>query len=236
MIKNNYKKIAVIGALDYEVEIIIKELSNIKKHVNAATTIYEGDIASYKVAVMKCGMGKVSAAVGTQMLIDIFKPECVINLGCAGALHPELKIGDVVISENVIEWDLDLRQIGYELGYIDALKTVKIPADCFLSDSIMSIVSDDKSVNVKKGTIVSGDQFISTDLQRKYILTNFPDALCAEMEGAAVGHTCKQNNIPFCILRTMSDTADGNSNIDFAKFSVLAGKKSAEWFLKLISD
>lgn len=224
---------AIIAALDFEEELIRDQLEDMEETELLSTPVYTGTIGSHRVVLMRCGMGKVSAGIGAQALIDEYHPDYVINTGCAGALSPELGIGDVVLSKSVVEWDLDLQAIGYPLGYIDALDCVEMKADRELCDRIAAVIPDD--VNIVKGMVVSGDQFVSTNEQRAKILANFPDAQCAEMEGAAVGHVCRQNRIPFCIIRTMSDTADGNSGVDYGEFSIEASKKSAAWLVDMLS-
>ena len=228
------KKYAIIAALDYEVEIIRDALENKTEKTILGTPVYEGTIGECDVVAMRCGMAKVSAAIGTQALIDAYHPDYVINSGCAGALAAGLGIGDVVVSDVVVEWDLDLRAIGFPLGYIDALGYVEMKADAELGDRIAKAIPETE--RVFRGLIVSGDAFVSTDEQRKTIFDNFPAALCAEMEGAAVAQTCLQNGVPFCIIRAMSDTADHASTVDFATFAAQSGRKSAAWMLKMLRD
>ena len=227
---NNGRRYAIIAALEFEEEIIRKALKYRRDYTLLGTAAYKGRIGDNEVVLIRSGMGKVSAAIGAQALIDRFHPDCVINTGCAGALDKELGVGDMVISDSVVEWDLDLRAIGFPLGYIDALKCVEMQADAALADLMQQAVTG----NVRRGLIVSGDQFVSTDAQRQTIRQHFPHALCAEMEGAAIGHVCRQNGIPFCILRTMSDTADGDSGVDFAAFSKVAGEQSAAFLLEML--
>lgn len=230
--KNN--RFAIIAAMDCEVELIRKELKGISETVLLNTSVYEGMIGEYDIVLMRCGIGMVSAAIGTQALIDRYHPDFIINSGCAGSLVPALQIGDVVISDSVSEWNLDLRAIGFPMGYVDALKTVEMKASDELCSMIEKAIPDD--TEIRRGRVVSADQFVSTADQRAFITSNFPDALCAEMEGAAVGHVCTQNGIPFCVIRVMSDTADGNSGVDFAEFSAVAGRKSAEWLINMFRN
>lgn len=222
----------IIAALKYEEDLFRAELSNVKKITLLNKPAYSGILGNNEVIIMQCGMGKVSAGICAQAMIDGYHPDFIINTGCAGALNPKLKVGDVVISDSVIEWDLDLRKIGLPLGYIDALGSVEMKANKLLADKIISNKID--GINVKRGIIVSGDQFVSTTKQRKVILKNFPKALCAEMEGAAIGQVCLQNGIPFCIIRSISDTADGNSGTDFKTFSEKASKISTSWLIKML--
>ncbi len=222
----------IIAALEFEGLIFKEEMENVKEFTILNKPAYSGIIGKNEVVVMQCGVGKVSASIGAQVMFSEYHPDYVINTGCAGALHPDLKIGDVVISQSVVEWDLDLRQVGYPLGYIEALGCVEMKAD----EKLNKMINDSKleGVRVFNGLIVSGDQFVSTAGQREHILKNFPKALCAEMEGAAIGHVCIQNNIPFCIIRTMSDTANSNSGVEFATFAPQVSRKSASWLIKML--
>lgn len=228
------KTYAVIAALPSEVEVLRKNLTDINEGELLGSPVFDGILCGNTIAVMQCGMGKVSAACGTQALIDRYSPDYIINSGCAGGIAQGLKIGDVVISDSVVEWDLDLRAIGLPQGYIDALKLVEMKADKYLADRLEAVIG--KEEKVIRGTVVSGDQFVSTKEQREFILSHFPEALCAEMEGAAVGHVCMQNKIPFCVIRTMSDTADHDSTVDYAEFAPAAGRKSAAHIVGMLKE
>lgn len=227
------KKIGIIAALEVEVYTLKKNLKDMKITRTAGTDYYTGTIGDYFVILMQCGMGKVSAALGAQALITEFHPDYVINTGCAGALAGDLAIGDIVLSTVTVEWDIDTIAIGNPRGYVSAMDAVEMHADEKLLEMIAAAIPE--NVTVRKGMVCSGDQFVSTDEQRHIILSAFPDALCAEMEGAAIGHVCAQNNIPFCVVRCMSDTADGNSGVDFAAFSAEAGVKSANIILTMLT-
>lgn len=223
---------AIIAALDFEVNLIKEALEGMEETELLSTPVYHGTIGDKEVVVMQCGMGKVSAAIGAQALIDKYHPDYVINSGCAGALAKDLQVGDVVLSDKVVEWDLDLTAIGYPLGFIDALDTVEMSASAELADRIFSVISGENKV--VRGMVVSGDQFVSTNEQREKILSNFPEAQCAEMEGAAVGQVCAQNKVPFCIIRSMSDNANGDSGVDYNEFSKEASEKSARWLIEML--
>ncbi|MDO5849795.1 MAG: 5'-methylthioadenosine/adenosylhomocysteine nucleosidase [Methanobacteriaceae archaeon] len=226
------ERYAIIAALDFEVELLKNELVNMEEIDIIGTPAYKGTIGNHEVIVMQCGMGKVSAADGTQALIDKFHPDYIINTGCAGGIGKGLSIGDIVVSDSVIEWDLDLRQLGYPLGYVDSLGIVEMKADKGLSDKMVKSIPSNE--HVVRGLVVSGDQFVSTEDQMDQILTYFPKALCTEMEGASVGHVCTQNNVPFCVIRSISDTADSESDVDYASFSKMASEKSASWIIKML--
>ena len=228
------EKIGIIAAMECEIDILRDRIDNPKIDTIAGTDYYSGTIGNYDVIIMQCGMGKVSAALGAQAMITHYEPDYIINTGCAGALSSDLDVGDIVVATKTVEWDLDTIDIGNPRGYVTALDQIEMDADKVLSDRIVNAI--DEGVNIKTGLVVSGDQFVDKPEQRELILTSFPEALCAEMEGAAIGHVCCQNKVPFCIIRCISDNANGDSGVNFAEFSESAGEKSAGYLLNMFDD
>ncbi len=226
------RRIGIIAAMEVEMELLRAQMRNLQIEKTAGMEFYSGQIGEYEVTLMQCGIGKVSAALGAQAMILKFQPDCIINTGCAGALAKGLQIGEMVISDSTVEWDIDLLALGMPRGYVSSMNAVEMKADSDLADWIISAIP--KELPVRKGLVVSGDQFVSRPEQRSIILEAFPDALCAEMEGGAIGHVCAQNQVPFCVVRCMSDTADGDSEVNFAVFVKEAGEKSAEILLSLL--
>lgn len=231
---DRFSTVGIVAAMEVELELLRSSLEEVRTISLASGTCYMGRIGNHTVAAVLCGIGKVSAALAVQELIDRFQPDCVINTGCAGGIAEGIKIGDIVISDQVSEWDLDSTALGLPRGYVCSLNTADIPADKALSDRIAAAVPE--GMTVRTGRIVSGDQFVSRQEQRDIILGTFPDALCAEMEGAAVGHVCAQNRVSFSIIRCMSDTADHQSNVDFYDFAAGAGRTCNRILMKLLSD
>ena len=211
------KKIGIIAALECEVQKIIEKLENPYSEKIAGMCFYCGKIGNHEIVCVQCGIGKVSAALGAQIMVTKFGPDAVINTGCAGALSDKLQVGDTVISDATVEWDLDTIELGNPRGYVSSMDKVKMCASPELADTMAKVIGSREKVF--KGMIVSGDQFVSSQEQRNLILSAFPEAICAEMEGAAIGHVCEQNGIPFCVIRCISDNANGDSKIDFAEFS-----------------
>ena len=217
--------IGIIAALDEEIRLLDEALTEAQTVRLGGLEARVGRLGEQEVAVMRCGVGKVAAAAATQAVISAFDPAAVINTGCAGALAPGLAVGDVVLAVETAEWDMDTTALGDPRGYITGMDRVRMETDAALRACLRrSIPSGTKVV---EGLIVSGDAFVSAPAQRAVILGAFPDALCAEMEGAAVGHVCAANGVPFCVIRTMSDTADGGSATDFPAFFRQAGAASA---------
>ena len=227
------KTLGIIAALEVEVNLLKNALNNINTVKCAGTDIHTGTIGKCNVVLMQCGIGKVSAALGTQAMISRFQPDCVINTGCAGGIAKGIKIGDIVLSTSTAEWDMDTTALGDPRGYIYALGTAVVKANEEIASLIEKFVPSD--ISVFKGLVASGDQFVSSDEQRNIILGSFPEALCAEMEGASVGHVCAQNNVPFCVIRCMSDTADGDSKVDYVEFSKKAGETSAKILIDMLN-
>jgi len=215
----------IIGAMEIEVAELRDSMDNISQEEISGVTYYKGKIHGKDVIVAKCGVGKVHAAVCAQTMILKYSPSVIINTGVAGSLDSKLNIADLVISDFVVEHDMDTSALGDPLGLISGLNIVKIPSAKRIVEKIRNAANDIENTNVFIGTIATGDQFICTPEQKNHIVDNF-DALCTEMEGAAIGHVCYLNKVDFCIVRSISDKADGTAHMDFPSFVKIAAKKS----------
>lgn len=227
--------IGIIGAMDEEIALL-KEASEIVAAKNIlGSDFYIAKNSGKNIVVVKCGIGKVNAAVCTQVLIDHFAVDCVINVGVAGAIKNELKIGDVVISDDVVQHDMDVSPLGYAVGTIPDLDESYFKADENLIE--LAQKAAEKSINHKfyTGRIVSGDQFVASADKKKMLQSNF-GAYCAEMEGAAIGHTCYLNCVPFLIIRSISDNADGQAGISYPEFTKIAAKNSSDILQEMIKE
>lgn len=211
--------IGIVGAMDVEVAIIREAMKDAVKTEVAGMEFYSGSIAGREVILVKCGIGKINAALCVQILADRFHVEAVINEGIAGALDPDLEIGDFVVSKTAIQHDVDLRIFGYPLGMLGSNAPREWTADARLGEKIYDYLGNrpDATWKVKYGTIVSGDQFIADDEKKAFLIKEF-SGTCAEMEGAAIAHAATLNKIPFVILRAISDKADGSGNVDYPTF------------------
>ena len=218
-------KIGIIGAMDVEVAELIESMENIKKEVISGIVYYQGHLQGKDVIVAKCGIGKVHAAVCAQTMILKYAPDAIINTGVAGSLNADLDIGDLVVSNKVVQHDFDTSGVGDPIGHISGLDLIEIPCPNKLVGKIEDCARMLEETKVFVGTIASGDQFICNMSKKEYIVENF-NALCAEMEGAAIGHVCYLNHVDFCIVRAISDKADGSAHMDFPSFVQIAAKKS----------
>lgn len=227
--------IGIIGAMDIEVQALKDLMKNPTVKTISTVDFYSGEINGVDTVVAVAGVGKVNAAVCTQTMILAYKPSYIINVGVAGGLSPQLGIGDIAVAENVVEHDMDTSPIGDVPGYISGINVVRIPCDRWLCDMMVKASHHIEGVNVLKGTIASGDQFISTNDERHKIIENF-DAIAAEMEGASIGHVCYMNKIPFGVLRAISDGANSDSAMDYPTFANIAAKHSIKIICELLDD
>jgi len=218
-----------------------EELHQLKEAISETTvkniakqTFYDGMIYDQPVTIVESGIGKVNAAVATTLLIQEFQVDLVLNTGSAGGIGSNLAIGDLVISTHLIHHDADNRAFGYTYGQIP-----QMPPDYMADEALGTLIeraAASMSWKVEKGLIVTGDSFVSSTHEIDRIKKYFPQALVTEMEGAAVAQTCAQFDIPFAVIRAVSDTADEEADISFDEFVLLAGKRSAELVLTLIEN
>lgn len=220
-------KIGIIGAMELEVEQLKTEMtvSNIVK--KAGMDFYEGSLNGASVVVVRCGIGKINAALCVQILADVFEVTHVINTGVAGSLNAKLDIGDILISKDALHHDMDVTIFGYQLGEVPQMGFREFPADehlIRLAKEACERVNPD--INVVTGRVVSGDQFISSKEVKERLISQFQGD-CAEMEGASIAHGAYLNNIPFVIIRAISDKADDSAEMDYPTFEAAAAKHSA---------
>lgn len=204
-------KFGVIGAMDIEVSLLLKKMKSssvVKESEFASMKFYEGSIAKTNLVLVKCGVGKVNAAMATQILINEFKIEKIINTGIAGGLDDKLNLLDIVVSDSLVYHDFDVTGFGYKKGEIPGMKTSEFIADSELKElSLQAFKKSGFSSKIYTGKIASGDQFVSSKKMKNQIKKEF-NPMCVEMEGAAIAHVCAINNIPFLIIRSISDLAD----------------------------
>ena len=218
--------LGIIGAMDIEVDSLKNEMENPAINIIAGMDFYEGVIGGKDVVVVKCGIGKVNAAMCTQILADRYNVDAVINTGVAGSLNNDIDICDIVISTVAQEHDMDVTALGYEKGIIPDMDVSIFEADRKLVELTKKSAKEaGLDVKVFEGKFVSGDQFISTHEKKKSLKNSFGGD-CAEMEGAAIAHVASLNNIPFLVIRAISDKADGGAHMDYPTFEKKAAANS----------
>ncbi len=217
----------IICALKIEVEGLKKMMPEHQKNTYAGLDFISGKIGDKEVVLLECGIGKVNAAIGTQIMIDRYCPDVIINSGIAGSLSENLKIGDFVISKDCVEHDMDGTEMGDprgEIWYTDE-KRIDIPADKSTYEKLYNCCVSLGDIKAVIGRVATGDTFVASIDRRKAIAKEF-GALCCEMEGGAVGHVCYRNKIPYAVIRCISDDFNNNDFMDFEKFKILAAERS----------
>lgn len=223
-------KIGIIGAMDVEVNTLKKDMKIENTCKKAGMEFCEGVLKGQKVVVVRSGIGKVNAAVCTQILVDLFGVTAVINTGIAGSLNADINIGDVVISTDVLHHDMDAVNFGYPLGQIPQMDVFSFQADEKLAQAAKNVCEKvNPEIKVFRGRVVSGDQFIADRETKNRIEENF-HGFCTEMEGAAIAQAAYLNNVPFVIIRAISDKADDSATMDYPTFE----KKAVEHSVRLV--
>lgn len=219
-------KIAILGAMDEEISLLRASLNNVTERKLAQLTVYYGTLNNAEVALVKCGIGKVAAAVSTTLLVMDFKPDYVINTGSAGGFSTDRVIGDVVIATELRHHDADLTFFGYELGQCAGMPA-KYDCDAVLLQCAQKAIESLENIGFEVGLICSGDAFVGSDEGAAKIRQNFPAISAVEMEGVAIGQTCHLLNVPFLVIRSLSDIAGVSSTISFQTYLDTAAKNSA---------
>ena len=217
-----------------------EEIQNIMKNCDEKRikeiSFITGKIEGQNCVIVQSGIGKVNSARITQMMIDNFDIEYIMNLGSAGALNPMLKIGDIVIGDELVQHDFDITAFGHAKGYITGVGD-RVYSDKYLIEKFENAIEnlEDRNYEIKTGTIASGDVFCTEIEMKNQIYANFK-ADCVEMEGAAIAQVSYLNNIPFIVIRSISDTPNGNNAITFDEFVELASKRCARILKEVLKD
>lgn len=221
------KKVGIIGAMELEVEELKGKMEITRKEKKASMEFLEGTLNGTDVVIVRSGIGKVNAALCTQILCDIFEVTHIINTGVAGSLKNEINIGDIVVSTDALHHDVDVRVFGYPLGEVPQMGCLAFLADEKLVNLAVECCKEvNKDISVYSGRIVSGDQFISDRQVKDNIISNF-GGFCVEMEGASIAHAAYLNHVPFVIIRAISDKADDSAEMDYPTFEKAAAAHSA---------
>jgi len=217
----------VINAMPEEKAALLEAMTDVVIVEKGLKEFHTGKIGTTDVVVVESGIGKVAAAVTTALLITEFAVDAVINSGSAGALGADLRIGDVVIANELAYGDADARAFGYAFGQVPQQPATFV-ADKALSDAMSDEFATKASGKLYRGLILTSDSFIAGPEQKDALLGHFPAALSAEMEGAAIAQVATMYNKPFAVVRAISDNANGEAGPTFDEFIVDAGRQSAD--------
>lgn len=224
----------IIGAMHIEVETIKSLMENKTVEVISGVEYVKGTLHGKEIVIAVCGIGKVAAAMCAQTMILKYAPDCIINTGVGGSLSTKLAIGDIAVAESLVQHDMDTSPLGDPIGLISGIGVVNMPADEKVINLLSEGIETLENVKGMRGVIASGDQFIASDVKKKFITDNFGAIVC-EMEGASIAQVCYTNGVPFGVVRAVSDCADGSSHMDYGEFLPIAAANAAkliEYFVK----
>lgn len=227
-------KIGIIGAMDEEVSILKGSMQNVNIKNIASMEFCEGELLGKMVVIVRSGIGKVNAAVCTQILVDLYQVQAVINTGVAGSLRNEINIADIVLSTDALQHDMDATGFGYEHGVIPRMEHSIFPADTRLLQFAKEACAEAiPTLGVHAGRVVSGDQFISDSAKKEWLVNTF-GGYCTEMEGAAIAQAAYLNNLPFLIIRAISDKADHSAEMAYSEFEEIAISNTVKLLTALV--
>lgn len=229
------KTIGIIGAMEVEVAILKEKMEDVRIIKKASMDFYEGILAGKKVVVVRSGIGKVNAGICAQILADVFSVDAIINTGIAGSLNKNINIGDIVLSTDVVQHDMDATGFGYRKGQIPQMSVFFFNADDNLRRLAAEVCKEvNPDIQVFEGRIASGDQFVCDQDVKNRIVSEF-SAYATEMEGAAIGQAAYLNEIPFLVVRAISDKADGSAQMDYSEFEKAAVDHSVRLTLNMLA-
>lgn len=226
-------KVAIIGAMEEEVQILREKLEGTKVDTIAGCEFTSGNLNGTDVVLLRSGIGKVNAAMSTTILLQRYEPDYVINTGSAGGFMQTLNVGDVVISTEVRHHDVDVTVFGYEYGQVPGLPAA-FKANDLLIEAATNAVHELEGVQVVEGGIATGDSFMNDPARVEFVRSKLPNLYAVEMEAAAVAQVCHQFEVPFVVIRALSDIAGKESNISFDQFLQTAALHSTELVVSMI--
>ena len=221
------KRYGIIAAMQEEMQAI-KEIMTEREEIHIHELIFiKGKIEKSNVVLVETGVGKVNASRVTQILIDRFDIIGVINVGSAASANSELKIGDIVVGDKLVQHDFDITAFGHPKGYISNIGQY-VESDIELLNKMKQAIEklENSEFKIKIGTIASGDIFCTEIKMKDKIRSKF-NADAIEMEGAAIAQVCELDEVPFIVIRSISDTPNGNNEITFDEFLEVAAKRCA---------
>ena len=223
--------IGVIAAMALELENLLPAMELVERETVSGITFYKGEAFGKEIVAAVCGIGKVFAAMCAQTMILRYQPDCIVNLGVAGSLLPDLHVFEIVAAEQLCQHDMDTSALGDPVGLVSGINRVYFPADETMVH-LLGQCAEELGFLHRTGTIASGDQFIHTPEKKQWIRETF-GAAAAEMEGASVGQVCFVNQVPFAVLRTISDGEGGS--MDYSTFAAQAAQNSIQVVLKFLA-
>ena len=226
--------IGIIGAMEPEVCALIDALSDRESETVSGITFYTGNLYGKRVAIARCGIGKVFAAICAEIMILKYSPDLVINTGVGGALASGISTGDIVIASDLCQHDMDTSAIGDPVGLVSGINVIYFEADKRAGEILLSTAKE-LGLNARLGRIASGDKFVASREEKDRIISAFSAHAC-EMEGCAIAQVAYVNNTPFAVVRAISDSADGEATMDYPTFLPIAAINSTNLTLALVKE
>jgi len=222
--------IGIIGAMDEEISVILSEMNNISEYNINNIKFYKGKIYDKDLVLVKSGIGMVNASIITTLLIKEFDVNKILFSGVAGSLNKNINVGDIVIADSLVEYMFNAIEFGYEIRQIPRMEN-----SVFKSENLLNKIRDIlKKDSIFYGKILSGDKFVSNLEEKEKIGKKF-DALAVDMESAAVAHCAYILGVEFAIIRSISDSLNSDSVMEYAEFVNVAAMNSKEILLKLLN-
>ena len=218
-------KLGIITAMSEELELLLNDMNLESKETKANMTFNKGTVWGRDVVAVICGIGKVNAAVCTQILISEYNVDKIINVGVAGGIGKDIYPGDVVIADTLVQHDMDTTAFGDKCGQIPRLDTFDFKCDELLVNLAKESCIERSEINSFTGRIATGDQFVANIDKIKWLSQEF-EAIACEMEGGSIAHVCYLNNIPFVVIRSISDNANNGAHMDYQQFIPIGVKNS----------
>lgn len=225
-------EIGIIGAMDAEVEGLVELLEEKREEVRGSVRFYLGRLSGKRVAITRCGVGKVYAAIAAEAMIISYAPDLVINTGVGGAIAEGLHTADVVIADRLVQHDMDTSLLGDPKGMISGINRIYFDADA-RAVRLLSDIAGRKGITARVGTVATGDRFVAERGEKARIAAEFSASAC-EMEGGAIAHVATVASTPFAVIRAISDSADGEASMDYPTFMPIAARISTELTLELV--
>lgn len=226
-------KLAIMGAMQEEIDPLLEYFKEVKVTEYADNKYYETSYKGLEIVIAHSKIGKVFASLTATTLIEKFSCDTLLFSGVAGAINKKLNIGDLVIANKLCQHDLDITAFGHPNGFVPGGK-VFVEASKELLD-LAKKVANTNDIKVVEGIIATGDQFVNSNERKAFIKETF-DADALEMEGASVAVVCDSLNVPFFILRSISDSANGEANFDFDEFLLSSAKISSNYLIKIVDE
>ena len=227
--------IGIIGAMDIEVERLLKEMDGARKRTVSGRDFYEGALRGQPVVVVRSGVGKVNAAMCAEALILNYEPELVINTGVAGALTGRLRIGDIAVARDLVQHDVDTSAFGDPFGLVSTVNRLEFPCAEWAVEGLLDAIAAQKPLRGVAVRIATGDQFINDGAVKKRIVDRFGADVC-EMEGCAIAQVCFINGVDCAVIRAISDATDGAHVEDYGRFCAIAAEHSARILMKFLEN